>query len=93
MTHYIAIFSNDIMLERKNSIREYAAAWMIGVAIPGHEVKIRKGFAKTRELAAKAMMSESAIDRTGKYKGRKLHEPGVIVFQEITDAKIVKKGK
>ena len=83
MFSYQATFSDGTVKTIAKSTREYSAAWQIKIKIPGQSTRTRNGFARTRDLAAKAMMSESAIDRTGLYKRKKLHEPGEIVSSEI----------
>lgn len=92
MPSYIAKFSDGYKKQLLKSVRNYAAAWRITVRFidfQGTEQTVsRSGFARDRELAASAMMKESRGDRTGMgIAGRKYHEQGTIVFQEVIDVK------
>jgi hypothetical protein len=98
-TAYTATFSNGQTLAIARSKRDYGFAYLwTGVQGDGHEVN-GKGFAKTRELAQKAMSREYAhLHSAPKIRGsnglayvqymRKLiadWKPGTVTFSEVVE--------
>ena len=71
---YTATFSNGEVLTRK-SHRDYAAAYFwLGTRVSDGQSTRGEGFARTRELAAKALRADSSW-------------PGIkVIFAEVTDA-------